>query len=74
MKVFRTTEEIKKAITVDVLRVDGDVHFLCDFAINASLDISGDIKALNIDAGDIKALNIDAGDINFYAVNKRRMQ
>ena len=63
MKIYKTQSEVEKDIKNRELFVDGDVKFECSFVIKASIRVTGDIKANDIDAGDINARNIDAYDI-----------
>ena len=73
MKIYKTQKEIEKDIKDGVLVVDGDVKFECSFSIEASLKISGDINARNINAWDINAGDIDALDINAWDINARNI-
>lgn len=67
--IFKNVDEIKNAITNGVLRILGDVRFMCSFEVSADLEIHGDINACNIKVCNVKADNIKAWDINAGDIN-----
>ena len=73
MKTYKSQQEVEKDIKNDVLTVEGDVKFECSISISASIKVSGDINAWNIDARDINARDIDARDINARDINARNI-
>ena len=61
MKTIKDNDELKSYIK------NGQITFDCSIKCDFDINVSADIKALNIKAGDIKAWNIEAGNIK--AVN-----
>lgn len=68
MKIYKTQSEVKKDIKNDVLAIEGDVCFECPISISASIEVTGNITAEDIDAGNINAGDIDAWDITAWNI------
>ena len=69
MKIYKTQAEVEKDVAAGVLVVNDSVTFLCDLNLPVTLQITGNIKARDINAWDIKARNINARDINAGNIN-----
>ena len=73
MKIYKNQAQLEADIKDNVLVVEGDVKFEFSFSISASLKISGDINAWDINARDINAWDINARNINAWDINARNI-
>jgi len=76
MKTYKTQQEVEKDIQNNELLIKDDVTFECSITISASIKVTGNINAKDINAWDINAWNINArdinaGDINAWNINAR---
>ena len=69
MKIYKSQQEVEKDIKNGVLAINDDVKFECSISISASIKVSGNIDARDINAGNINARNINARDINARTIN-----
>ena len=78
MKTYKTQQEVEKDIQNNELLIKDDVTFECSITISASIKVTGNINAKDINAWEINAWNINARDItamdiNAWSINARNI-